>query len=92
VTTGPKVKAFEEAFAKYVGANHVVAVHYGTAALHLALDPVRIKEGDEIIVLTMTFAARADVVHSLKATPTGLTKRARKNQSGHPGRLRRHAV
>lgn len=38
LTTGPKVKEFEEQFAEYVGARHAVAVNSGTAALHLALE------------------------------------------------------
>ena len=38
LTTGQKVKAFEEDFARYVGSKYAVAVNSGTAALHLALD------------------------------------------------------
>src|SRR2546427_11127454 len=68
-TTGPKVKQLESNFAKYIGCRHAVAVNSGTAALHLALDAVGIKEGDEIIVPTMTFAATAEVVLSFKAKP-----------------------
>src|SRR6266536_371606 len=67
LTTGPKVKRFEEQFAGYLGCRHAVAVNSGTAALHLALDAVGIKEGDEVIVPTMTFAATAEVVFYLKA-------------------------
>ncbi len=69
LTTGPKVKRFEEDFAKYLGCKHAVAVNSGTAALHLALDAVGIREGDEVIVPTMTFAATAEVVLYLKARP-----------------------
>jgi perosamine synthetase len=69
LTTGHKVKRFEEDFAKYVGAKHAVAVNSGTAALHLALDAVGIKEGDEVIVPTMTFTATAEVVLYFKAKP-----------------------
>ncbi len=69
LTTGPKVKRFEEQFAGYLGCRHAVAVNSGTAALHLALDAVGIKEGDEVIVPTMTFAATAEVVFYLKAKP-----------------------
>jgi dTDP-4-amino-4,6-dideoxygalactose transaminase len=69
LTTGPKVKRFEEDFVKYLGCKHAVAVNSGTAALHLALDAVGIKEGDEVIVPTMTFAATAEVVLYLKAKP-----------------------
>jgi perosamine synthetase len=69
LTTGRKVKTFEDAFARYVGAKHAVAVNSGTAALHLALDAVGIREGDEVIVPTMTFAATAEVVLYFKAKP-----------------------
>src|SRR5712692_10344352 len=69
LTTGLKVKQFENEFARYIGCRHAVAVNSGTAALHLALDAVGIKEGDEVIVPTMTFAATAEVVLYFKARP-----------------------
>jgi dTDP-4-amino-4,6-dideoxygalactose transaminase len=69
LTTGPKVKRFEEDFATYLGCKHAVAVNSGTAALHLALDAIGIKEGDEVIVPAMTFAATAEVVLYFKANP-----------------------
>jgi dTDP-4-amino-4,6-dideoxygalactose transaminase len=69
LTTGSKVKNFEVDFSKYVGAKHAVAVNSGTAALHLALDAIGIKEGDEIIVPAMTFTATAEVVIYFKAIP-----------------------
>jgi dTDP-4-amino-4,6-dideoxygalactose transaminase len=69
LTTGRKVKAFEEQFAQYVGSKYAVAVNSGTAALHLALDAVGLEEGDEVIVPTMTFAATAEVVLYFKAKP-----------------------
>src|SRR5215470_2822742 len=69
LTTGPKVKRFEEEFARYLGCRHAIAVSSGTAALHLALDATGFKEGDEVIVPTMTFAATAEVVLYFKAHP-----------------------
>ena len=69
LTTGYKVKSFEENFARYVGAQYAVAVNSGTAALHLGLDAVDLKEGDEVILPTMTFAATAEVVLYFKAKP-----------------------
>jgi perosamine synthetase len=63
------VKTFEAAFANYVGSSCAVAVNSGTAALHLALEAIDIKERDEVIVPTMTFAATAEVVLYLKAMP-----------------------
>lgn len=69
LTTGIKVKRFEEDFARYLGSRHAVAVNSCTAALHLALEAVGIEEGDEVIVPTMTFTASAEVVLYLKAKP-----------------------
>jgi dTDP-4-amino-4,6-dideoxygalactose transaminase len=69
LTTGPKVKIFEAEFANYIGSSHAVAVNSGTAALHLALEAVGIKSGDEVIVPTMTFTATAEVVLYLGARP-----------------------
>jgi dTDP-4-amino-4,6-dideoxygalactose transaminase len=69
LTTGPRTKQFEEDFARYVGCRHAVAVNSGTAALHLALEAVGIKEGDEVLLPTMTFAATAEVVLYLRAWP-----------------------
>ena len=69
LTTGRKVKSFEDDFARYVGSKHAVAVNSGTAALHLALDAIGIREGDEVIVPAMTFAATAEVVLYFKAQP-----------------------
>ena len=69
LTTGPRVHEFENAFANYVGAANAVAVNSCTAALHLALDAIGLREGDEVLVPTMTFAATAEVVHYFKARP-----------------------
>jgi dTDP-4-amino-4,6-dideoxygalactose transaminase len=69
LTTGPKVKLFEEEFASYTGSSHAVAVNSATAALHLALEAVGIDSGDEVIVPTMTFTATAEVVLYLGARP-----------------------
>jgi len=69
LTTGPKVKEFEREFADFVGAKHAVAVNSCTAALHLALEAIDLKEGDEVITSPMTFAATAEVVRYFKAKP-----------------------
>jgi dTDP-4-amino-4,6-dideoxygalactose transaminase len=69
LTTGTKTKSFEQDFANYVGCKHAVAVNSGTAALHLALEAIGIKEADEVIVPTMTFTATAEVVLYFKAKP-----------------------
>src|SRR5271157_4129513 len=69
VTTGPKVRRFEEEFAAYTGAGHAVAVNSCTAALHVALAALGVGPGDEVIVPTLTFCATANVVVHLGATP-----------------------
>ena len=69
LTTGAKVKQFEQDFSAKVGAQHAVALNSCTAALHLALEAVGVKDGDEVIVPTMTFAATGEVVTYLGAKP-----------------------
>jgi perosamine synthetase len=69
ITTGPKTKKFEEEFTRRVGAEYGVAVNSCTAAMHLALAAIGIKEGDEVVVPVMTFTATAEVIAYFKATP-----------------------
>lgn len=69
LTTGPIVSEFESIVAEYVGARYAVAVSNGTAALHVALFGCGIKEGDEVIVTPMTFAASANAILYLGAVP-----------------------
>lgn len=59
---GPRTAEFEEKFAKYIGAPYAVGLNSGTAALHLALRLLELKEGDEVIVPTITFVSTAHVV------------------------------
>ena len=49
LTQGPKIKEFEEAFAKYVGSNFAVAVANGTAALHLSTLVLGVKSRQKVI-------------------------------------------
>jgi perosamine synthetase len=69
LTTGPRVKRFEEEFAAAVGAPHAIAVNSCTAALHLAVEALGLKAGDAVLVPTMTFAATAEIVRYLGAFP-----------------------
>lgn len=69
LTTGPKVKQFEQNFAAYVGMKHAVGLNSATAALHLALDAIGLKRGEVVLVPTMTFAATAEVVRYFDAVP-----------------------
>ncbi len=56
---GPAVQKFEQAFAKWCGAEHCVALNSGTSALHVALLALDLHPGDEVIVPGMTFIATA---------------------------------
>ena len=69
LTTGPKIKEFENKFASYVGAKYAVAVSSGTAALHLACLAVDLKQGEELITSPMTFAASANCALYCGAKP-----------------------
>ena len=62
LTQGPKIKEFEEAFAKYVDAKFAVAVSNGTAALHLGVLALELKEGEKVITTPITFAASANCI------------------------------
>jgi dTDP-4-amino-4,6-dideoxygalactose transaminase len=69
IGTGPKCWRFESQIAEYVTAKHAITASSCTAALHLALIAAGIKKGDEVIVPSMTFAATANVVEHVGATP-----------------------
>ena len=69
LTTGPKTKRFEREFAERVGAPYALAVNSATAAMHLALDAIGLRPGDEVIVPVYTFTATAEVVVYFRAQP-----------------------
>lgn len=69
LTTGPKVREFEDTVAGFTGAREGVAVVNGTAALHAAAYAAGIGPGDEVIVPAMTFAASVNCVLYLGGTP-----------------------
>ncbi|MCG8582519.1 MAG: DegT/DnrJ/EryC1/StrS family aminotransferase [Bacteroidales bacterium] len=69
LTTSRKAMEFEEAFANFVGAKYACAVNSCTAALHLAVEAIGIKEGDKVLIPTMTFTATAEIVRYLGANP-----------------------
>jgi len=62
LTTGPKVREFEERVAEYVESREAVAVNSGTAALHVAAFAAGVGRGDEVITTPLTFAASANCV------------------------------
>jgi perosamine synthetase len=69
LTTGNEAKTFEAEFAAYTGTQNAVALNSATAALHLALDAIRLSRGEAVLVPTMTFAATAEVVRYFDAIP-----------------------
>ena len=69
LTCGPKVEEFEKAVCDYTGAMYGVAVSNGTAALHIVCLTLGLKEGDEVIVPAITFAASSNCVLYTGAKP-----------------------
>ena len=67
--TGPKVKKFEDDFKNYKKVNNAVAVNSCTAALHLSLIALNLKEGDEVITTPMTFCSTVNAIIHVGATP-----------------------
>ncbi len=62
ITTGPRVKQFEDALKAYLGAPQVLALTSATAGLHLVLVALQLKPGDEVITTPMTFAATLNTI------------------------------
>lgn len=69
LTTGPRVREFEEKFANTVGAKYAIALNSCTAALHLAVDALDLQPGQAVLVPTMTFAATAEIIRYKGAIP-----------------------
>ena len=69
LTCGPKVTELEKRLCEVTGANYVVMVSNGTAALHLAAMAAGITKGDEVIVTPLTFAASANCILYCGGTP-----------------------
>lgn len=62
LTQGPRIAAFEEAFAEYVGSKYAVALANGTAALHLCAMALNVNEKSRVITTPITFAASANCI------------------------------
>jgi perosamine synthetase len=69
LSLGPRVPAFEAAFAERIGAPYASAVSSGTAGLHLALRAVGVGEGDEVVTSPFSFVASANAVLYERARP-----------------------
>jgi len=69
LTDGPKLREFENKFAKFTGAKYAIGVSNATAALQLSLKAIGIGKGDEVIVPDLTFVASANAILFTGATP-----------------------
>lgn len=69
LSQGAEVAAFEAEFAAHVGAPHACAVSNCTTALHLALLAASVAPGDEVITVSHSFIAAANVIRTCGATP-----------------------
>lgn len=69
ITTGPKVKRFEEDFARFVHAPDALALSSCTAAMHLSLLALGIGAGDAVITTPLTFCSGVHVIEQVGATP-----------------------
>ena len=69
LTTGPRVAAFERAFAEYADAAHAVALNSCTAALHLSLLASGVEPGDDVVTTPLTFCATANTIIHAGARP-----------------------
>lgn len=67
LTTGPKVREFEQQFAALAGVRHAVALNSCTAGLHLGLHALGVGPGDEVIMPSLTFVAGAQCARELGA-------------------------
>lgn len=66
---GPEVTELENRLAEFCGAKHTITCANGTDALQLALTALGVRSGDAVFVPSFTFAATAEVVPSVGATP-----------------------
>lgn len=69
LVSGPKVKAFEDAYAEYLGVPHCVSVPNCTCALHLSLLALGVGAGDKVAVCTYSWPATANAIRVLGADP-----------------------
>ena len=70
ITTGPKARKFESKFAKFLNTNYeTIAVNSATSGLHLALEALGIKHGDEVIVPSFSHSADANSISATGAKP-----------------------
>lgn len=69
ISTGPKCEEFENFFASMLNVKYAITLANCTCALHLACVVLGIKEGDEVICPSLTFAASVNCIRYVNATP-----------------------
>lgn len=69
LTTGPRIKEFEDALCKLTGVREAIAVNSGTAALHACIRAIALEPGEEVIVPAISFAATANCVLYERGVP-----------------------
>lgn len=69
ISSGPMCEQFERKFAEMLGAKYAITIANCTAALHLALDVLNIKDGDEVICPSLTFVASVNSIRYVNAIP-----------------------
>lgn len=66
---GPNVNAFEKEMEEYTGCGHAAALSSGTAAIHMALRLLHVKQGDIVFVSDLTFSASCNPIVYENGTP-----------------------
>ncbi|MEJ2367218.1 MAG: aminotransferase class I/II-fold pyridoxal phosphate-dependent enzyme [Acidobacteriota bacterium] len=69
ITTGPKAEKFENDFARYTGMDEVLALSSATAGLHIGLEALGLKPGDEVITTPMTWVSTVNMIELAGARP-----------------------
>ena len=62
LSTGPKVKEFEDKFASFIGTRYAAAVSSGTSGLHLCIRGAGISDNDEVITTPFSFIASSNCI------------------------------
>ncbi len=97
-SAAPQIEAFEQLLQSITGADEVVALQSGTAALHLALVAAGLEPGDEVLVPDLTFIATANAVRYVRGVPVLVDAEAHSWQmdlelaraylEAHPGKVK----
>lgn len=69
ISSGPITQSFEEKFSKLIGSGHSIALANCTVALHMAMNLIHIKPGDEVICPSLTFVATCNAIKYMNAVP-----------------------